>query len=113
VRGLEEPLPLLNPRSVGRVIDDIHHEDLKDALCALNTRLVELDDRVPDDNENARESFTGAWRVHNRLARVVDPTMAWPVDEDDVTGDSHGVDTPLPRRCQRTLGKFTPVEFET
>jgi len=29
---MEEPLPLLNPRNVGRVIDDIHHEDLKDAL---------------------------------------------------------------------------------
>lgn len=28
------------------MIDDIHHEDLKDALRSLNARLVELDDRV-------------------------------------------------------------------
>ena len=53
------------------VIDDIHHEDLKDALRALNARLVELDDRVPDDEENTRKSLTGAWRAYNRLARVV------------------------------------------
>jgi hypothetical protein len=30
------------------VIEDAHHEDLKDALRALNARLVELDDRVRD-----------------------------------------------------------------
>ena len=68
------------------MIDDIHHEDLKNALQSLNARLVELDDRVSDDNEAARESLTGAWRAYNRLARVVDPTMGWSVDEDVVTG---------------------------
>jgi hypothetical protein len=68
------------------VIDDIHHEDLKDALRALNARLVELDDRVPDNAEEARDSLTRAWRAYNRLARVVDPTMVWPVEEDDLTG---------------------------
>jgi hypothetical protein len=57
------------------VIDDIHHEDLRDALRALNARLVELDDRVPDDNEAARDSLTGAWRAYNRLARIIDPTI--------------------------------------
>ncbi|MFZ0059007.1 MAG: hypothetical protein WAL35_03045 [Acidimicrobiales bacterium] len=40
------------------MIDDIHHEDLRDALRALNARLVELDDRVPDDNEAAGVSCT-------------------------------------------------------
>jgi hypothetical protein len=65
------------------VIDDIHHEDLKDGLPALNARLVELDDRVPDDNEDARDSLTGAWRTYNRLAGVADPTVVWPVDEKD------------------------------
>jgi hypothetical protein len=64
VRGLEEPLPLLSPRSVRRVIDDAHHENMKDALRALNARLVELDDRVLDA-EDARESLTGAWRSYN------------------------------------------------
>ncbi len=59
----------LNPRSVGRVIDDIRHEDLKDALRSLNARLVELDDRLPADNEAARDSLTGAWRAYNALAR--------------------------------------------
>lgn len=68
------------------MIDDIHHEDLKDTLRTLNARLVDLDDRVPDDNEDARESLTGAWRAYNRLARVVDLTMVWPVDEDDARG---------------------------
>jgi hypothetical protein len=57
------------------VIDDIHHEDLRDALRALNAPLVELDDRVPDDNEAARDSLTGAWRAYNRLARIIDPTI--------------------------------------
>jgi len=38
----------LNPRSVRRVIADANHENMKDALPALNARLVELDDRVPD-----------------------------------------------------------------
>ena len=70
-------------RGARRVIDDIHHEDLKDALRSLNARLVELDDRVPDNNETARDSLTGAWRAHKLLARVVDPKMAWPVDQDD------------------------------
>jgi hypothetical protein len=68
------------------VIDDIHHEDLKDALRSLNARLVELDDHVPDDEEAARDSLTAAWRAYNRLARVVDPRMVWPVDKDDLTG---------------------------
>jgi hypothetical protein len=68
------------------VITDAQHEDLKDALRALNARLVELDDRVPDNVAEARDSLTGAWRAYNRLARVVDPTMVWPVDEDDLTG---------------------------
>jgi hypothetical protein len=26
------------------------------------------------------------WRAYNALARVVDPRMVWPVDEDDLTG---------------------------
>jgi hypothetical protein len=30
------------------VIADANHENMKDALPALNARLVELDDRVPD-----------------------------------------------------------------
>ena len=67
------------------MIDDARHEDLKDALRALNARLVELDDRVADDNEAARDSLTGTWRAYNTLVRVVDPRMVWPVDEDDVT----------------------------
>jgi hypothetical protein len=37
---------------------------MKDALRALNARLVELDDRVLDA-EDARESLTGAWRSYN------------------------------------------------
>jgi hypothetical protein len=52
----------------------------------IDARLVELDDRVPDDNEAARDSLTGAWRAYNALARVVHLTMVWPVDEDDLTG---------------------------
>jgi hypothetical protein len=68
------------------VIADANHENMKDALPALNARLVELDDRVADDNEAARESLTGAWRAYNRLARIVDPTMVGPVDEDHLTG---------------------------
>jgi hypothetical protein len=59
---------------------------MKDALRTLNARLVELDDRVRDDAEDARESLTGAWRAFNRLARVVDPTMVSPVNEGDLTG---------------------------
>lgn len=64
-----------SPRSVRRVIDDAHHENMKNALHTLNARLVELDDLISDDNEDARQSLTGAWRAYNRLARVVDPTM--------------------------------------
>jgi hypothetical protein len=45
------------------VITGAQHEDLKHALRALNARLVELDDRVPDDAEDARESLTSAWRA--------------------------------------------------
>jgi hypothetical protein len=62
-------------RSVPLVIDDMDHEDLKDTLRALNARLVELDDRVPDANQAARDSLTSAWRAYNRLARIIDPTM--------------------------------------
>jgi len=36
--------------------------------------------------EPAVLALTGAWRAYNALARVVDPTMVWPVDEDDLTG---------------------------
>jgi hypothetical protein len=36
--------------------------------------------------EPAVLALTGAWRTYNRLARDVDPTMVWPVDEDDLTG---------------------------
>jgi hypothetical protein len=59
-KAMEKPLRLLNPRSAGRVIDDTHHEDPKDVLRSPNTRLVELDDRVADDSEAARDSLHGA-----------------------------------------------------
>ncbi len=45
--AMEEPLPLLSPPSVQRVIDNIHHGNPKDALRALNAQLVEFDDRAP------------------------------------------------------------------
>jgi predicted rRNA methylase YqxC with S4 and FtsJ domains len=35
------------------VITDAHHENMKDALRTLNARLVELDDRVPDNVADA------------------------------------------------------------
>jgi hypothetical protein len=34
-----------------RVIDDIHHKDVENALRALSAGLVELNDRFPDDAE--------------------------------------------------------------
>ena len=59
------------PRSVRP--RDRRHPPRRPKGCApaLNARLVELDDRVPDDEENTRKSLTGAWRAYNRLARVV------------------------------------------
>ncbi|MGP8163442.1 MAG: hypothetical protein ACLQAN_06655 [Acidimicrobiales bacterium] len=45
-----------------------------------------LDNRINDNDEASRRSLPEAWRGYNRLARVVDPTMVWPVDDEDLTG---------------------------
>jgi len=79
-KAMEEALPLLRPPSVRRMIGNGHHEDRK-----ARASRVELGNRVPD-TEEARDSFTGAWHAYNRLARIVDPRIVWPVDEDDLTG---------------------------
>ena len=54
--------------------------DLRADLNNLLTRLLELDQRITEDNYDARRSLTEAFRHFNRLAQVFDPELVVPED---------------------------------
>jgi hypothetical protein len=49
--------------------------DLGVDLNNLSVRLIELDERITEDNYEARRSLTEAFRHFNRLARIFAPEL--------------------------------------
>ena len=57
---------------------NLSSEQLHDVQADLNNlliRLLEMDQRMMEDNYDARRSLTEAFRHFNRLARVFDPKL--------------------------------------
>lgn len=54
------------------MITEAQHEDLKNALCSLNARLVELDDRVRD----------GGLASLQQAGRALEQRQIVPTDDD-------------------------------
>lgn len=55
---------------------------LRDQMAGLSIRLMELDNRIEEDNDDALRSLAEAWHHFNELARIIDPELVAPHDED-------------------------------
>lgn len=59
---------------------------LRTRLASLGTRLLELDNRIDEENDDALRALREAWHQYNGLAELIDPELVVQHDDADSEG---------------------------